>query len=87
MDLSHPEAQARALATKELARGVAYAAGAKRLSQVDLPRNITAPRHSRGPMSPVISKKVAFGRIIKTFVRDGREYQLHATKGWRSFRA
>lgn len=32
-------------------------------------------------------RKGRFGRrIIKTFVRNGREYQLHATKGWRSYR-
>lgn len=26
-------------------------------------------------------------KIIKTFVRDGRCWELHATKGWRSYRA
>lgn len=26
-------------------------------------------------------------RIIKTVFRNGREFQLHATKGWRSYRA
>lgn len=25
-------------------------------------------------------------RIIRTFIKNGREYQLHATKGWRSYR-
>lgn len=34
-----------------------------------------------------IGKRRAFGRIIQVFVREGREYQLHATKGWRSYRA
>jgi hypothetical protein len=24
--------------------------------------------------------------IIKTIIRDGREWQLHATKGWRNYR-
>lgn len=32
-------------------------------------------------------KGAAFRHIIKTVVKDGREYQLHATKGWRSRRA
>jgi hypothetical protein len=31
-------------------------------------------------------KGTPFCRIIKTVVRGGREYQLHATKGWRSRR-
>lgn len=32
-------------------------------------------------------KQSAYGKhIIKTIVRNGREYQLHATKGWRSYR-
>lgn len=26
-------------------------------------------------------------RIIRSFVNGGREYQLHATKGWRVYRA
>lgn len=26
-------------------------------------------------------------KIIKSFVRDGRRWELHATKGWRSYRA
>tara|TARA_R110002167_G_scaffold356953_1_gene572270 strand:- start:254 stop:421 length:168 start_codon:yes stop_codon:yes gene_type:complete len=25
--------------------------------------------------------------ILRTFVKNGREYQYHATKGWRSYRA
>lgn len=30
----------------------------------------------------------SYGRsIVKVIVRDGREFQLHATKGWRSRRA
>jgi len=29
---------------------------------------------------------VPFRRIIKTMTRFGREYQYHATKGWRSYR-
>lgn len=33
-----------------------------------------------------ISKKKPFGRILKTIKRGGREWQLHATKGWRSYR-
>jgi hypothetical protein len=32
-------------------------------------------------------KGMPFCRIIKTVVKNGREYQLHATKGWRSRRA
>ena len=33
------------------------------------------------------NKKGVFGRrIIKTVLRGGREYQYHATKGWRSYR-
>lgn len=36
-----------------------------------------------------IAKKKAFGRILndKTYVKDGREYSYHATKGWREHRA
>lgn len=31
-------------------------------------------------------KPGAYGRrIIRTFIKNGREYQLHATKGWRSY--
>ena len=26
-----------------------------------------------------------FGKIIRTIIKDGREWQLHATKGWRSY--
>lgn len=33
-----------------------------------------------------ITKKVPFGRIITEYVKDGRHYQYHATKGWRSYR-
>lgn len=34
------------------------------------------------------SRMGGYGRhIIKVVIRDGREYQLHATKGWRSRRA
>lgn len=25
-------------------------------------------------------------KIIRVIIRDGREYRLHATKGWRSYR-
>lgn len=32
--------------------------------------------------------KHAFGRhIIRRITKDGRTYELHATKGWRSYRA
>ena len=32
-------------------------------------------------------KPGAYGkRIIKTEIRDGREWQLHSTKGWRNYR-
>lgn len=34
-----------------------------------------------------ITKKVPFGRILRTEDENGREYQLHATKGWRSYRS
>lgn len=37
-------------------------------------------RHDRS------KKGKPFRRIIKTFVKNGREYQYHATKGWRSYR-
>lgn len=40
---------------------------------------------------PKILKDRGHGRIIKTFVKDGlrgpREHQLHATRGWRSYRS
>ena len=26
-------------------------------------------------------------KIIRTITKNGREYQLHATKGWRSYKA
>lgn len=32
-------------------------------------------------------KGTPFRRIIRRYVKDGREYQLHATKGWRIYRA
>lgn len=33
-------------------------------------------------------KKGTFGwRITKTYVRDGRIWQYHSTKGWRSYKA
>lgn len=41
----------------------------------------TTPKTGREKVS-------GFGKkIIRVFVEDGREYQLHATKGWRSRRA
>lgn len=30
-------------------------------------------------------KGTPYRRIIKVLVKNGREYQLHATKGWRSY--
>lgn len=33
-----------------------------------------------------LARKATKSRIIKTIIRDGREYQLHATKGWRNYR-
>lgn len=36
---------------------------------------------------PKILKDRGYGRILKTFIKDGREHQLHATKGWRIFRS
>lgn len=33
-----------------------------------------------------VQKAKPFGRILNTIVRFGREIQLHATKGFRSFR-
>lgn len=33
-----------------------------------------------------VEKEATNGRHIKSFIRDGREYILHATKGWRSFK-
>ena len=35
----------------------------------------------------VITKRKAFGRIIRVIKKNGREYQYHATKGWRSYKA
>ena len=33
---------------------------------------------------------IPFGRgavkIVSSYVKDGRKYELHATKGWRSYR-
>lgn len=35
----------------------------------------------------LVRKRTHAGRIIKTEIRkDGREWQLHSTKGWRSYR-
>lgn len=32
-------------------------------------------------------RKGTYGRrITKTIIKDGREYQYHATKGWRVYR-
>ena len=34
------------------------------------------------------TKRGSYGKhIIKTFTKNGREHQYHATKGWRSFKA
>jgi len=47
-------------------------------------RNVDNGKSARGQLfrpGPYGSK------IIRTFIRDGREFQLHATKGWRSYRA
>lgn len=40
-------------------------------------------------MRAKINKKKPFGRILtnRTYVKDGREYSYHATKGWREHRA
>jgi hypothetical protein len=36
----------------------------------------------------VVNGADRFGkRIIKTFIKHGREYQYHATKGWRYYKA
>lgn len=37
--------------------------------------------------TPKISKERAFGRVIKAYKKDGRSYEYHATKGWRSYRS
>ncbi len=34
-----------------------------------------------------ITKSRLHGRIIKTYYKDGRLHELHATKGWRSYRS
>lgn len=34
----------------------------------------------------VITKRRPFGRIIRVIKRNGREYQYHATKGWKVYR-
>jgi hypothetical protein len=48
-----------------------------------------APPQSR-MMMPMIKKRSKKGqpdrRIIRRFVKDGREHYLHATKGWRTRR-
>lgn len=33
-----------------------------------------------------IIKRKPYGRIIRRVIKDGREYVLHATKGWRSYK-
>lgn len=36
----------------------------------------------------VARRKGSYGRrIIRSYVEGGRRYELHATKGWRSYRA
>ncbi len=47
-------------------------------------RDIMKP-HNRQPKLP--KKGSTDRRIIKVFIKDGREHYLHATKGWRSRRA
>ncbi len=43
--------------------------------------------YTRSKTAKYKPKHGAYGRrIIKTIIRDDREYQLHATKGWRSYR-
>lgn len=31
-----------------------------------------------------LKRGAAYCRVIRTVIRDGREYYLHATKGWKS---
>ena len=44
----------------------------------------TSNANSVAPKAVV--KNIGASKIIKTIIKDGREYQLHATKGWRSYR-
>jgi hypothetical protein len=45
----------------------------------------TSNANSVTPNCRVYSRP-ANSKIIKTIIRNGREWQLHATKGWRSYR-
>lgn len=44
-------------------------------------------RRSDGTKTLAARKGTAFKSIIKSFVLNGRAFHLHATKGWRSYRA
>lgn len=57
--------------------------------EIDLARR-TMPRSIFRQFYPglgPVQKKQGYGRILRTFVRNGREYSYHATKGWRVRRA
>lgn len=50
-------------------------------------RRTAPPEAQRAPCSGMLRKGSWGCRIIKVAVVGGREWQLHATKGWRSRRA
>lgn len=41
---------------------------------------------STARMHPLPTKGAGYRHILRTFIRDGREWSYHATKGWRSRR-
>ena len=47
----------------------------------------TTNANSLPPKSSFSWRPGAYGtKIIRVIIRDGREWQLHATKGWRNYR-
>lgn len=69
---------------RQIVSGVEIAAEAR--GPFVAPRMFPVPAEKVASGSVGIIKRQPFGRIIRTIVRDGREYVLHATRGWRSYR-
>lgn len=47
---------------------------------------LSIPKAARASWRGSITRHQPHGRVIKTYILGGREYYLHATKGWRSRR-
>lgn len=68
----------------ETSEGSKIVSAFKSLTDVVL-ADVTQAMAVPGPMLRGQPKRKS--KIIKSFVRDGRRWELHATKGWRNYRA